>query len=543
MSGVSFQRSSRLIPSVPLFALACAITSASAFAQLSAFGITEVRTVDGSNNNVSHPDWGSANTELMRKAACAYDDGIGAPGGANRPSARMISNAVVAQTGSILNAQMASDFVWQWGQFVDHDLDLTGSATPAEHFDIVVPMGDVFFDPSSTGLMTIPLDRSHYQMSGVPLLRQQMNEITAYIDGSNVYGADTARALELRTLDGSGRLKTSPGQYLPFNVHGFPNAPTSADPTLFLAGDVRCNEQVGLTAMHTLFVREHNYWALRFRAAMPTATDEDLYQLARIMVVAEIQKITYSEFLPALFGPNALTPYAGYNASVLPSIATEFSTASYRFGHSMLSPVLQRLDANGNVIPDGNLPLLASFFAPGQILNHGGIEPLLRGLAHQQAQEVDSMIIDDVRNFLFGPPGAGGFDLASLNIQRGRDHGLPSYNALRVAYGLSAKTSFAQVSADPTTQSRLSGVYATVDDIDAWVGGLAEDHLPGAMVGELVHAVLEDQFERVRDGDRFWYEIYLPQSLRSFVQTQTLAKVIERNTRIRGLSFDAFHAH
>jgi hypothetical protein len=295
--------------------------------------------------------------------------------------------------------------------------------------------------------------------------------------------------------------------------------------------------------MHTLFVREHNYWALRFRSSFPSATDEDLYQMARVMVVAEIQRITYDEFLPAFLGPNALTPYAGYSASVLPSIATEFSTASYRFGHSMLSPVLQRLDMNGHVIPDGNLPLLASFFSPGQILNHGGIEPLLRGLAHQQAQEVDTMLVDDVRNFLFGPPGAGGFDLASLNIQRGRDHGLPGYNALRVAYGLPAKASFAQVSSDPSVVARLSGIYATVDDIDAWVGGLAEDHLPGAMVGELVHAVLEDQFERVRDGDRFWYEIYLPPTLRSFVHTQSLAKVIERNTRIRGLNADAFHAH
>jgi hypothetical protein len=207
----------------------------------------------------------------------------------------------------------------------------------------------------------------------------------------------------------------------------------------------------------------------------------------------------------------------------------------------MLSPTLARLDADGSVIPAGNLPLQQAFFAPAQILNNGGIEPILRGLARQKAQEVDTMIVDDVRNFLFGPPGAGGFDLASLNIQRGRDHGLPGYNALRVAYGLAPRASFAALSSDPAVQTRLSGVYTSVDDVDAWVGGLAEDHVPGALVGELVHAVIKEQFERLRDGDRFWYETYLPQPLRSFVSTQTLARVIERNTRIRGLPADVFH--
>lgn len=544
MSGPNVRSHSTTVPALPLLVLFCAAGATSARAQLSAFGISEARTIDGSGNNVAHADWGAANIELMRLAACAYEDGIGLPAGATRPSARVISNAVVAQTGSILNSQHASDFVWQWGQFVDHDLDLTSAAAPQEQFNIAVPMGDPYFDPLLTGIQTIALDRSHYVMSGVPLLRQQMNEITSFMDASNVYGSDSARALELRTLDGTGRLKTSAGALLPFNVHAFPNAPTAADPTLFLAGDVRCNEQVGLTTMHTLFVREHNYWAVRFHNVLPGASDEDLYQLARVMVVAEIQRITYEEFLPALFGAaNGLAPYGGYQPGVRPSVCTEFSTASYRFGHSMLSPTLQRLDANGQVIPDGNLPLLASFFSPGQIIDHGGIEPLLRGLAHQQAQEVDTMIVDDVRNFLFGPPGSGGFDLASLNIQRGRDHGLPSYNAMRVAYGLSAKSSFTQVSSDPAVQARLAGVYASVDDIDAWVGGLAEDHLPGALVGELVRTVLKDQFERVRDGDRFWYQVYLPAPLLAFVNTQKLSSVIERNTRIRGLDADVFHVH
>ena len=172
----------------------------------------------------------------------------------------------------------------------------------------------------------------------------------------------------------------------------------------------------------------------------------------------------------------------------------------------------------------------------------GGIEPLLRGLAFQQAREIDCYVEGDIRNFLFGAPGSGGFDLAALNIQRGRDHGLPRYNAARAAMGLTTQASFADVSSDAEIQTRLANAYASVDDIDLWVGGLAEDALPGAMVGELFHAILVDQFERLRDGDRFWYESYLPQDLVNQLEWQTLARVIRRNTDIEFEIYeDVFH--
>ena len=100
-----------------------------------------------------------------------------------------------------------------------------------------------------------------------------------------------------------------------------------------------------------------------------------------------------------------------------------FSTACFRVGHTLLSPTLLRLGEAGT-IPEGNIPLAAAFFAPEAIILDGGIDPILRGLAAQPAQEIDPQVIGAVRNFLFGPPGAGGLDLASLNIQRGRDHGL-----------------------------------------------------------------------------------------------------------------------
>ena len=489
------------------------------------------RTIDGSYNNRANPTWGIADTELQRLTTVDYADGVAAPAGEKRPSAREISNTCNAQYESQSNRKRASDFLWQWGQFLDHDIDLTPTFDPPEIFDIRVPEGDPYFDPFSQGNVTIPFDRSIYSI--VDGIREQINEITAYIDASNVYGSTSQRALELRTLDGTGRLRMSEGALLPFNRNGFPNAPTSEDPSFFLAGDIRANEQVGLTAMHTLFVREHNFWTRKFKRLFRRANGDTIYQLSRALVVAEMQSITFNEFLPILLGPKALVPYRGYQPHVNAGIANIFSTAAFRLGHSMLPEKILRINRYGRPISEGHLPLADAFFRPREIIDHGGIDPVLRGLASQVAQDIDLYVGDGVRNFLFGPPGAGGFDLSSLNIQRGRDHGLPNYHQVRVDIGLPPVTDFADISSNLEVQSRLATVYGTVEDMDIWVAGLAEDHVPGALVGETFFTILKDQFERLRDGDRFWYQNYLPRYLVRLVEKQTLAKIIRRNTQIR----------
>ena len=489
----------------------------------------EIPAIDGFGNSIADPLRGAAGVPFIRLLEAAYDDGANAPAGSDRPSPRLISNLVCAQDGLFENADSASDFLWQWGQFLDHDIDETPLESPAEPFDIPVPLGDPWFDPTGSGTQLIPLDRSHYEIVGG--VRQQVNEITAFIDASQVYGSDAARAAELRTLDGTGRLKTSAGDLLPFNVNGFPNAPAASDPSFFLAGDIRANEQVGLAVMHTLFVREHNYWAERWSEEDSSLSGEEIYQRSRAIVAAEMQWITVNEFLPLLLGPSALGPYAGYDPSVDPGIRNEFATASYRVGHTLLSPTLLRLRANGSTAPEGDLSLADAFFAPEELSDHG-IESVLRGLAAQRAQEVDPFIIEDVRNFLFGPPGAGGFDLASLNLQRGRDHGLPGYAAARVGLGLSAVTTFADISSDPGVQARLASAYDSVEDIDLWVGGLCEDHLPEGMVGETIAAILTLQFRALRDGDRFWYQNAMSADWQDLIEEQTLREIIQRNTSI-----------
>jgi peroxidase len=298
--------------------------------------------------------------------------------------------------------------LWQWGQFVDHDIDLTDGSDPPDLMHIPVPLGDPEFDPAGSGVATIPMNRSLFDpATGIDTPRQQTNEITAWIDASNVYGSDADRAAALRENDGSGRLKVSAGDLLPFNTGGLPNAGgSSAD--LFLAGDVRANEQVALTVMHTLFVREHNRLANQIAGANPNLSGDQIYQRARRLVGAMMQAITYRQFLPALLGQDALPAYSGYDRRVDAGIANLFSTASYHFGHSALSPTLLRLDADGNPIAAGSLKLRNAFFAPSAISEAGGLEPYLRGLATQQHQEIDPYVIDDGRNFLFGEPGQGG---------------------------------------------------------------------------------------------------------------------------------------
>ena len=289
-------------------------------------------------------------------------------------------------------------------------------------------------------------------------------------------------------------------------------------------------------------MREHNRLADKIAKDHPDWDDEQIYQKARQIVGAEVQVITYREYLPALLGRNSLSRYHGYNPDTDARIVNSFSTAAYRYGHSALSSTLLRLDKNGNVIPQGNLPLKSAFFSPNRITDEGGIAPLLRGLASQVSQKIDPLVVDDVRNFLFGEPGQGGFDLASLNIQRGRDHGLPGYNDMRKALGLRPAVSFRDISSDPDIQNRLASAYESVDNVDLWVGGLSEDPLPGSNLGELFQTIVKAQFEALRDGDRFWYTRTLNRDEITEVENTKLSDIIRRNTPIGNeIQDDVFH--
>lgn len=529
-------------------------------------GIADFRSADGSGNNVAHPDLGETDTPLTRVAPADYGDGTDLPRGVpvedegdgdvevdeqTLPSGRTISNTINDQNGQDLpSGRNLSQLFFQFGQFLSHDTGLsepnsgiaTGGMTGLsgnESFNIEVEPGDPdFLSP------IVPLSRSIAEAASASPTgkREQINQITAFIDASNVYGSTQSRADALRTFVG-GKLRSQAGpggDLLPYNTGGTQeNAnPTMLDPNImFLAGDVRANEQIGLIAFHTLFMREHNRLCDEIAAAdfsgaslANAAVDEEIYQRARATVAAMIQKIVYYDWLPVLLGYDAMPYYTGYDPSVNPQIANEFSTAAFRIGHTLLPSTYLLTDSNGTVTP---FALQDAFFNPGYIAANG-IDDILRGESTNIQQELDPYIVDDVRVFLFGP--GFGLDLAALNIQRGRDHGVPSYSQIRSSYGLPGLTQYGDIPAKAGVVSDLESLYggAGYGDIDAWVGGLCEKHLPGTNLGETFTEVFVDQFTRLRDGDRFYFEnrnVY-PASFIDDILNTNLIQIIKRNTSL-----------
>lgn len=482
----------------------------------------EFRPVDSSGNNIANPAWGSAGSNFAQPATIGYGDGISSmPTG---PNVRDVSNRLFTQTTSVPETVL-SEYVWVWGQFIAHDIDHTGNqdVTTGERIDITIPANETVFTPGQV----IPVSRGIFDPStgtDASNPRLVVNNLSAYIDGTTVYGGDQARSDYLREFAG-GRMNTSAGPtgdvLLPRNggdasapfMAGMP-APNMGDNT-FLAGDVRGNEHVALTSMHTMFLREHNRLAALIDTThtdLPVgddaARDEEIYQRARKIVGAEIQAVTYNEFLPSM--GISLGTYSAYDNTIDASIAPEFSTGAYRMGHTQTNNLQLRLGDDGNVIPEGHLPLGDMFFDPSRITNEGGIEPILRGLAVNPQEKFDPLIVEGLRSLLFGildPSGlvANGTDLTALDILRNRDFGVADYNTVRGDYGLTAKTSFSDVSSDPTIQQHLADLYATVDDIDLFVGLIVEDLASGDALSETARVIIEEQFLRLRDGDRFFF--------------------------------------
>ncbi len=515
----------------------------------------EYRSLDGYGNNFANPRWGSAGAEMPRFAPADYSDGVSAPTGINRPNPRDISNHIFDQKELKFDLVGLSDYVWVFGQFIDHDFALVFD-DHEESAVVRVPMGDEHFDPESLGMAIIPMFRSQAS-AGTGISRQSPREhdnaISAFIDASGVYGSDEARAHWLRSFE-DGKLKVSEGNMLPWNTTTGeydapvdPAAPLMADDTranekLYVAGDLRANENVLLLSMHALLVREHNRICDVKKAEHPEYTDEELYQEARRWVAAYLQAIVYNEWLPTM--GIELPAYEGYDPFVRPDLFNEFSGAAFRLGHTMINSEIPRLDADGLSIPEGPISLKDAFFAPQQVKELGSLDPMLRGMSVQIQQDMDDKLIDDLRNFLFGLPGFGGLDLASINIQRGRERGLVDFNNMRLALGYAPYSSFDQIHSDPAVYQGLEHMYGNVNDIDLWVGLLAEQHIPGTMLGETITEIIRRQFTVLRDGDRFFYlnDDAFTSEEQERISSTTLADIIKRNSGVEKLPTNVFKA-
>ena len=479
-------------------------------------------SIDGTGNNPTDPTLGAAGTDETRIAPANF-----APGTTDTPvdgtNPRVISNVIFANDQNANDPGGRSAYMYAFGQFVDHDIDLNMDQTPAA-------------DGSNTLSMTVPDDDTGLPPgSQISILRGQtdpangnaVNSVTQYLDLSQVYGSDPTTAASLRNDDGT--LKTSDGGNLPI-IDG-----------QYTGGDVRAAENPDLTSLDVLFVREHNYWVGQLHAQDPSLTGDQLYDMARAITTAEYQNIVYTEFLPALLGPNAMTPYQGYNQNVSPQIFEEFSTAAYRFGHSIISPTETKIANDGTVLEQQDL-IAASGEPTTDYGINGGADALLRNLAQDYSQQEGPTINDDLRNMLnANPPGDQG-DLAAIDILRERDLGIATLNQTREALGMTPYTSFDQITSDPTLAGELQQVYGSVDQVDLFVGGLAEDPAgDGSMVGPTFQAVIAQQFENLRDGDSNFYlnQGFSPQ-LAQQIQNTTLSDLIVRDTDTPVMQPNAF---
>ncbi|KAJ9586071.1 hypothetical protein L9F63_020268, partial [Diploptera punctata] len=534
---------------------------------------SKYRAIDGTCNNLQHPMWGASLTGFRRVLKPIYENGFSMPVGwkksvkyygFHKPSARLVSTRLVS-TKEITPDERITHMVMQWGQFLDHDLDHAIPSVSSESWDgidckrsceyaapcypIEVPPND----PRITNRRCIDFFRSSAICGSgqtsvffdAVMPREQINQLTSYIDASQVYGYSKEVARDLRDFRNSHGLLRE-GIKLPNKKPLLPLAdsqpndcrrdPLESDIGCFLAGDIRSNEQLGLLAMHTIWFREHNRIATELRHLNPHWDGDTLYYEARKILGAQVQHITYTHWLPLILGPDGikmLGEYKGYDPKINPSISNVFATAALRFGHTLINPVLQRLNKTFGTIPEGDIPLQKAFFSPWRLVEEGGVDPLIRGLFATPAKlkMPRQMLNTELTEHLFEVAHAVALDLAAINIQRGRDHGVPGYNAWRQFCNLSEAHTFDDLKHDISSQSvrdTLKELYGHPGNMDVWLAGILEDQLEGAKVGPTFRCLLVEQFRRLRDGDRFLTDVFKLEQLQQIKQA-TLGKVLCEN--------------
>ncbi|AWP15193.1 putative eosinophil peroxidase-like isoform 2 [Scophthalmus maximus] len=564
--------------------------------------VNKYRTITSLCNNLKNPRLGASNTPFSRLLPAEYDDGISQPKGWNNrtlnnfllPLVRQVSNNILNTTdAAVVSDREFTHMVTLFGQWNDHDLTFTPFSPSIRSFSngvncdescektepcipIPIPPGDPRLPsrpdsciPAFRSAPACGTGYSAYNFGGEPNKREQINALTAFLDLSQVYGSEEKLALNLRNLSNDGGLlrvntefNDNGRELLPFSTlqaqmcatrKRVTNDTNAKEVPCFIAGDVRVDENVALTSIHTLFMREHNRLARALKRLNPHWDSETLYQESRKIMGAYTQIFVFRDYLPHILGDNAVRtqigPYSGYNPNVDPSISNVFATAAYRFAHLAIQPFLSRLDANyreNNRFP--SVSLYRAFFTPWRIVFEGGVDSLLRGLIGRPAKlnTQDHMMVDALRERLFQFVQHLALDLGSLNMQRGRDHGLPGYNAYRRVCGLSQPRNQAELGRvlnNNNLARRLLQLYGSPDNIDVWMGGVAEPFVQGGRVGPLFACLIGRQFQRIRQGDRLWHEKpgVFTRRQKAALSSATLSKIICDNTGITSVPHNAFN--
>ncbi|VEN48807.1 unnamed protein product [Callosobruchus maculatus] len=494
------------------------------------------RSADGMCNNGKNGVWGEAFTAYARLLPADYLDGVRMPHRAVSkqplPNPRLVSLTLVKNTQIPDNDLTLA--VMQWGQFLEHDLSRTAVSLMI-HSDntirccssdgynlspryihpfcspIEVPQSDEYYHKHNIGCINY--------VRSVPAVRpdcsfgyaEQLNQATHFLDGSQIYGSTANKTESLRTFY-NGKLKVSKS-----NDAQFP--PLSSDPTkdclvssdsdvCFTSGDPRVNFEPLLTAMHTLWFREHNRVADRLATLNKDWDDEVIFQEARRIVIAEMQHITYNEWMNKVLAPRyvrTINRLSDYNPQTNPSVSNSFATAVMSSLKSLYSGKIW-LVKEGRLENASVLNLHEHYNKPEVIRKPGVLDEILRGLTTQNSQKLDFAFSDDVVNKMYSD-GNYGYDALSLDIVRGRDHGLPGYNQFRTLCGYPLANSFEDFS-DVMSQENIAAlqkIYSDPADVDLIIGGLAETSEPSSVFGPTFSCIAADQLLRTRRGDRYFY--------------------------------------
>ncbi|KAJ8718792.1 hypothetical protein PYW07_016348 [Mythimna separata] len=505
--------------------------------QPSCSALNRYRSIGGECNNPSSSTWGAVLTGFERLLPPNYSDGTWAmrtaKSGAPLPSARTVSSALLLD-GSHPSSTHNMMFM-QFGQFIAHDIS-AGVIFNAENGSAIsccMNNGEDILPPELQHFACAPIEVAtddpfygQFKQKCINFVRtqiapasdcsagyaKQMNGASHYPDLSHLYGSSEEKLSSLRAPGGLLRTFSDYGRELPPLTERKECLAVKEGAACFESGDNHGNQIISLTVLHTIFTREHNRLAKALSGLNPGWDEDTVFWETRRLLQAQFQHIIYNEWLPLLLGPQImktfeLSPSAGYSSAydphTNPSLSAEFSAAAMRFGHSVVSGrIVIPSPQMGGIYETISIPEL--MFHPTRMRLRHFLDRVLIGLSSQPMQTVDPFVTEGLSRYMFHGGNPYGVDLAAINIQRGRDHGLNSYNQYRKLIGLDMYTDFQQFA--PNAARRLVSVYEDPEDIDLWVGGLLEEPIEGGILGPTFANIIADQFARHKKGDRFFYE-------------------------------------
>ncbi|CEF60050.1 Peroxidasin-like protein [Strongyloides ratti] len=501
----------------------------------------QFRSMDGSCNNLKRPLFGAAFTSYIRLQQPLYEDNFNKPVGKiiYRPDARDVTRFLLIHDKNIISKY--NQLAMQFGQFLAHDILANGRHESCRCDMVNAPhCQNIYFkrgDPKFGKIPCIRLARTVNKCGtgifGVP--REQMNQATAYIDGSQIYGNNNGNMEALRSRQFLRTTIRNGKEFPPMGI-------TEVGGHALITGDNRADIFSGLSALHTIFVRYHNIIARKFMKVNPSWSTDRIFQETRKIVGSILQVITFEEFLPAILGPDnykTLIPtYSGYKEDVDATISNEFAAAGFRLHGTIVQhyPLIDeryRTLANNDFIQNVET-FIREYSTKISLLVRGMIASPLK-----KAQRINPQITEK----FFG----GTVDLSSMNLQRGRDHGLRTYNDYRKLCQLPIIESFEEWDdvSDNSVKKKAKELYRNINNIDLFTGAMLEEPLEGSVVGPTFACIISEQFLRLRDGDRFWYEnnqLFTPQQINNLKKMSIASVICATEPGIKKIPRYAFEA-